>query len=90
MRRHFLTVREKIQNIWRRILAVISLVVVSAGLAVSPASAQFLSDGVTPVTPLTTSDFVTAVTQCTIESPVTGICPIYGDASGFKPRCWGC
>ncbi|WP_424101059.1 BspA family leucine-rich repeat surface protein [Planktomarina sp.] len=56
---------------------------VSAGLAVSPASAQFLSDGVTPVTPLTTSDFVTAVTQCTIESPVTGICPIYGDASGF-------
>jgi surface protein len=47
-----LAFQEKIQKFWQRILAVFSVAILSSVLAVSPASAQFLSDGVTPVTPI--------------------------------------
>lgn len=84
MRQYLLAVQEKIQKIWRRGFAVFAGIILSAGLAVSPATAQFLSDGVTPVTPIpNNTTFTTAISACLAESPVTGICPIYGDGSGY-------
>ncbi|MDB4020600.1 BspA family leucine-rich repeat surface protein, partial [Planktomarina temperata] len=77
------TIQDRIQKIWHRILAVFSAVVISAVLAVSPASAQFLSDGVTPVNPIPQADFHNAINLCIAEAPVTGICPVYGDSSGY-------
>ena len=84
MGQYLLAVQEKIQKIWRRGFAVFAGIILSAGLAVSPASAQFLSDGVTPVTPIpNNTTFTAAISACLAESPVTGICPIYGDGSGY-------
>jgi len=77
------TIQKRIQKIWHRMLAVFSVVIISAVLAVSPASAQFLSDGVTPVNPLPQADFNIAITQCLSEAPTNGVCPIYGDSSGY-------
>ena len=79
-----LAFQEKIQKFWQRILAVFSVAILSSVLAVSPASAQFLSDGVTPVTPIPSNAvFTTAIAACVTEAPVTGVCPIYGDGSGY-------
>ena len=84
MGQYLLAVQEKIQKIWRRGFAVFAGIILSAGLAVSPASAQFLSDGVTPVSPIpNNTTFTAAISACLAESPVTGICPIYGDGSGY-------
>ena len=79
-----LAFQEKIQKFWQRILAVFSVAILSSVLAVSPASAQFLSDGVTPVTPIPSNAvFRIAIAACVSEAPVTGVCPIYGDGSGY-------
>ena len=65
-------------------MAVLSVAILSSVLAVSPASAQFLSDGVTPVTPIPSNAvFRIAIAACVSEAPVTGVCPIYGDGSGY-------
>jgi surface protein len=65
-------------------LAVLSVAILSSVLAVSPAFAQFLSDGVTPVTPIPSNAvFRIAIAACVSEAPVTGVCPIYGDGSGY-------
>ena len=71
--------------VWfRRLSVILSVGILSMFLAVSSASAQFLSDGVTPVTPIpNNTTFTAAISACLAESPVTGICPIYGDGSGY-------
>ena len=71
--------------VWfRRLSVILSVGILSMFLAVSSASAQFLSDGVTPVTPIpNNTTFTTAITSCLTENRVTGICPIYGDSSGY-------
>ena len=86
-----LAFQEKIQKFWQRILAVLSVAILSSVLAVSPASAQFLSDGVTPVTPIPSNAvFRIAIAACVSEAPVTGACPIYGDGSGYRDmENWG-
>ncbi|MDG1745195.1 MAG: cadherin-like beta sandwich domain-containing protein, partial [Planktomarina sp.] len=71
--------------VWfRRLSVLLSVGILSMFLSVSSASAQFLSDGVTPVTPIpNNSTFMAAISACLAESPVTGICPTYGDNSGY-------
>ncbi|WP_347863446.1 BspA family leucine-rich repeat surface protein [Planktomarina sp.] len=51
----------------------------------SPASTgRFLSDGVSQVIPIPdNTTFTAAITACLAESAVTGICPTYGDNSGY-------
>ena len=67
-----------------QLCALLSFCILSIFLSISSASAQFLSDGVTPVTPIPSNTvFTTAITNCLAESPVTGICPIYGDSSTY-------
>jgi hypothetical protein len=67
-----------------QLCALLSFCILSIFLSISSDSAQFLSDGVTPVTPIPSNTvFTTAITNCLAESPVTGICPIYGDSSTY-------
>ena len=51
----------------------------------TPAAGQFLSDGVTPVTPLPASHttLLTNIAHCLAEQPVTGLCTTWGDNSGY-------
>ena len=67
-----------------QLCALLSFCILSIFLSISSASAQFLSDGVTPVTPIPSNTvFTIAITNCLADSPVTGICPIYGDSSTY-------
>ncbi|MDA7484174.1 BspA family leucine-rich repeat surface protein [Planktomarina temperata] len=54
-------------------------------LLASPASGQFLSDGVTPVNPIPNSNAILLahIGNCLAEQPVTGLCTTWGDNSGF-------
>ena len=51
----------------------------------TPAAGQFLSDGVTPVTPIPNSNatLLGHIGSCLAEQPVGGLCSIWGDSSGF-------
>ena len=51
----------------------------------TPAAGQFLSDGVTPVTPIPNSNatLLGHIGSCLAEQPVTGLCTTWGDSSGF-------
>ncbi len=83
--RYFLAIAQTATALFfRRLCALLSLCILSIFLSISSASAQFLSDGVTPVTPIPSNTaFGGAITACLAESPVTGICPTYGDSSGY-------
>ena len=54
-------------------------------LLATPAAGQFLSDGVTPVTPIPNSNATLRahIGSCLAEQPVTGLCTTWGDNSGF-------
>ncbi|MDA9114958.1 autotransporter domain-containing protein [Planktomarina temperata] len=54
-------------------------------LFATPASGQFLSDGVTPVNPIPNSNAILLahIGNCLAEQPVTGLCTTWGDNSGF-------
>jgi len=54
-------------------------------LLATPAAGQFLSDGVTPVTPIPNSNATLRahIGSCLAEQPVTGLCTTWGDHSGF-------
>jgi surface protein len=54
-------------------------------LLATPASGQFLSDGVTPVNPIPNSNAILLahIGNCLAEQPVTGLCTTWGDNSGF-------
>jgi len=83
--RYFLAIAQTATALFfRRLCALLSLCILSIFLSISSASAQFLSDGVTPVTPIPSNTaFGAAITACLAESAVTGICPTYGDSSGY-------
>ncbi len=85
--RYFLAIAQTAPALFfRRLCALISFCIISIFLSISSASAQFLSDGVTPVTPIPDAAYTTAITNCLAESAasaVTGICPIYGDSSTY-------
>ena len=51
----------------------------------TPAAVQFLSDGVTLVTPIPNSNatLLGHIGSCLAEQPVGGLCSIWGDSSGF-------
>ncbi|WP_375247722.1 BspA family leucine-rich repeat surface protein, partial [Planktomarina temperata] len=70
------------QYFLRQVLAgVLALVTLLA----TPAAGQFLSDGVTPVTPIPNSNATLRahIGSCLAEQPVTGLCTTWGDNSGF-------
>ncbi|MDP4061794.1 hypothetical protein RBLE17_15480 [Rhodobacteraceae bacterium LE17] len=83
--RYFLAIAQTATALFfRRLCALLSFCILSIFISISSASAQFLSDGVTPVTPIPSNTvFTTAITNCLAESPVTGICPTYGDSSTY-------
>ncbi|WP_375248165.1 BspA family leucine-rich repeat surface protein [Planktomarina temperata] len=83
--RYFLAIAQTATALFfRRLCALLSLCIISIFLSISSASAQFLSDGTTPVTPIpSNAAFGGAITACLAESAITGICPLYGDSSGY-------
>ena len=83
--RYFLAIAQTATALFfRRLCALLSFCILSIFLSISSASAQFLSDGVTPVTPIPSNTvFTTAITACLNESAVTGRCQNYGDTSGY-------
>ncbi|MGB4316233.1 MAG: BspA family leucine-rich repeat surface protein, partial [Planktomarina temperata] len=83
--RYFLAIAQTATALFfRRLCALLSFCIISIFLSISSASAQFLSDGVTPVTPIPSNTvFTTAITACLNESAVTGRCQNYGDTSGY-------
>ena len=84
--RYFLAIAQTATALFfRRLCALLSFCILSIFLSISSASAQFLSDGVTPVTPIPSihPSFTTARTACLNESAVTGRCQTYGDTSGY-------
>ena len=83
--RYFLAIAQTATALFfRRLCALLSFCIISIFLSISSASAQFLSDGTTPVTPIPSNTvFRTALTNCLAESAVTGICPTYGDSSTY-------
>ena len=83
--RYFLAIAQTATALFfRRLCALLSFCILSIFLSISSASAQFLSDGVTPVTPIPSNTvFTTAITACLAESAVTGRCQNYGDSSGY-------
>ena len=54
-------------------------------LLATPAAGQFLSDGVTPVTPIPNPNATLRahIGSCLAEQPVTGLGTTWGDNSGF-------
>ncbi|MDA9789952.1 cadherin-like beta sandwich domain-containing protein [Planktomarina temperata] len=83
--RYFLAIAQTATALFfRRLCALLSFCILSILLSISSASAQFLSDGVTPVTPIPdNATFRAARTACLNESAVTGRCQNYGDTSGY-------
>ena len=83
--RYFLAIAQTATALFfRRLCALLSFCILSIFLSISSASAQFLSDGVTPVTPIPdNATFRAARTACLNESAVTGRCQNYGDTSGY-------
>ncbi|WP_347850230.1 BspA family leucine-rich repeat surface protein [Planktomarina sp.] len=83
--RYFLAIAQTATALFfRRLCALLSFCIISIFLSISSASAQFLSDGVTPVTPIPdNATFRAARTACLNESAVTGRCQNYGDTSGY-------
>ncbi|MDC1440383.1 cadherin-like beta sandwich domain-containing protein [Planktomarina temperata] len=83
--RYFLAIAQAATALFfRRLCALLSFCIPSILLSISSASAQFLSDGVTPVTPIPdNATFRAARTACLNESAVTGRCQNYGDTSGY-------
>ena len=83
--RYFLAIAQTATALFfRRLCALLSFCIISIFLSISSASAQFLSDGVTPVTPIPdNATFRAARTACVNESAVTGRCQNYGDTSGY-------
>jgi surface protein len=83
--RYFLAIAQTATALFfRRLCALLSLCIISIFLSISSTSAQFLSDGTTPVTPIpSNAAFGGAITACLAESAITGICPLYGDSSGY-------
>ena len=83
--RYFLAIAQTATALFfRRLCALLSFCIISIFLSISSASAQFLSDGVTPVTPIAdNATFRAARTACLNESAVTGRCQNYGDTSGY-------
>ncbi|MDB0044768.1 BspA family leucine-rich repeat surface protein, partial [Planktomarina temperata] len=83
--RYFLAIAQTATALFfRRLCALLSFCTLSIFLSISSASAQFLSDGVTPVNPIPdNATFTAAITACLNESAVTGRCQNYGDTSGY-------
>ncbi|MDC1524902.1 BspA family leucine-rich repeat surface protein [Planktomarina temperata] len=82
--RYFLAIAQTATALFRRLCALLSFCTLSIFLSISSASAQFLSDGVTPVTPIPdNATFSAARTACLNESAVTGRCQTYGDTSRY-------
>ena len=83
--RYFLAIAQTATALFfRRLCALLSFCTLSIFLSISSASAQFLSDGVTPVNPIPdNATFRAARTACLNESAVTGRCQNYGDTSGY-------
>ena len=83
--RYFLAIAQTATALFfRRLCALLSFCIISIFLSISSASAQFLSDGVTPVTPIPdNATFRAARTACLNESAVTGRCQNYGDTYGY-------
>ena len=83
--RYFLAIAQTATALFfRRLCALLSFCILSIFLSISSASAQFLSDGVTPVNPIPdNATFRAATTACLNESAVTGRCQNYGDTSGY-------
>ena len=83
--RYFLAIAQTATALFfRRLCGLLSFCILAIFLSISSTSAQFLSDGTTPVTPIPSNTvFRTALTNCLAESAVTGICPTYGDSSTY-------
>ena len=83
--RYFLAIAQTATALFfRRLCALLSFCILSIFISISSASAQFLSDGVTPVNPISdNATFRAAITACLNESAVTGRCQNYGDTSGY-------
>ena len=83
--RYFLAIAQTATALFfRRLCALLSFCILSIFISISSASAQFLSDGVTPVNPIPdNATFRAATTACLNESAVTGRCQNYGDTSGY-------